>query len=90
VGLDRPTATQFSFYLALPTVSAASVFSLLKGLKLLGPGDVLPLALGFVAAFVSALIVIRSFLAYVRTHDFRVFGWYRIVFGLVVYALVAR
>ncbi len=90
VGLSRPVATQFSFYLALPTVSAASLFSLAKGWKLLGPGDVLPLAVGFVAAYVSALIVIRSFLAYVRTHDFRVFGWYRIAVGVVVYALLGR
>jgi undecaprenyl-diphosphatase len=90
VGLSRPVATQFSFYLALPTISAASLFSLAKGWKLLGPGDVLPLAVGFVAAYVSALAVIRSFLAYVRTHDFRVFGWYRIAVGLLVYALLGR
>jgi undecaprenyl-diphosphatase len=89
-GLTRPVATQFSFYLALPTVSAASLFSLAKGWKLLGAGDVLPLAVGFVAAYVSALIVIRSFLAFVRSHDFRPFGWYRIAFGLLVYLLLAR
>ena len=89
VGLTRPTATQFSFYLALPTVSAASLFSLLKGLKLLGAGDILPLAVGFIAAYLSALIVIRTFLTYVRSHDFRIFGWYRIGFGLLVYLLVA-
>jgi len=87
-GLDRPTATQFSFYLALPTVSAASVFSLVKALPSLGPADVAPLALGFVAAFVSALVVIRSFLMYVRSHDLRVFGYYRIVAGALVYLLM--
>ena len=90
MGLSRPVATQFSFYLALPTVSAASLFSLAKGYRLLGAGDVLPLAVGFIAAYVSALVVIRSFLGYVRAHDFRVFGWYRIVIGIVVYVLVAR
>jgi len=90
VGMSRPVATQFSFYLALPTISAASLFSLAKGWRLLGPGDLLPLAVGFVAAYVSALVVIRSFLAYVRTHDFRVFGWYRIALGILVYALLGR
>lgn len=90
VGLSRPVATQFSFYLALPTVSAASLFGLVKGLPLLGAADVMPLALGFVAAFASALLVIRSFLRYVRAHDFRAFGYYRIVLGLLVYLLIGR
>jgi undecaprenyl-diphosphatase len=89
-GLDRPTATQFSFYLALPTVSAASVYSLVKGLRFLTAADVLPLAVGFVAAYVSALLVIRSFLAYVRVQDFRAFGWYRIALGAIVWAILAR
>jgi undecaprenyl-diphosphatase len=87
-GLGRPAATQFSFYLALPTVMAASLFSLLKNLSNLGMADVAPLSVGLIAAFVSALLVIRVFLAYVQTHDFRVFGYYRIAFGLFVYLLV--
>ena len=87
-GLDRPTATQFSFYLALPTVSAASLFSLLKALPSLGRGDVAPLALGFVVAFASALVVIRSFLVYVRSNDLRVFGYYRLAAGALVYVLM--
>lgn len=86
-GLSRPAATQFSFYLALPTMSAASVFSLLKGLDTLTAADAAPFAVGFVAAFVSARVVIRSFLAYVQSHDFRAFGYYRIAAGLLVYAL---
>jgi len=90
VGLSRPVATQFSFYLALPTVSAASLFGLAKGLKLLTAADVVPLALAFVAAFVSALLVIRTFLVYVRSHDLRAFGWYRVALGILVYALLAR
>lgn len=84
VGMSRPVATDFSFYLALPTVSAASLFSLAKDIHLLGRGDVAPLAVGFVAAYVSALLVIRSFLRFVRSHDFQGFGWYRIVFGAIV------
>src|SRR5579885_3047956 len=84
VGMSRPAATDFSFYLALPTVSAASLFSLAKDIHLLDRGDVAPLAVGFVAAYVSALLVIRSFLRFVRSHDFQGFGWYRIVFGAIV------
>ena len=57
-------------------------------MKLLTAADVAPLAVGFVAAFVSALVVIRSFLAYVRVRDFRAFGVYRIVVGLLVWAIV--
>ena len=89
-GLSRPVATQFSFYLALPTVSAASLWSLAKGLPLLGAADLAPLAVGFLAAFFSALVVIRSLLVYVQSHDFRVFGYYRIVVGLLVYLLLRR
>jgi undecaprenyl-diphosphatase len=83
-GLGRPTATQFSFYLALPTISAASVFSILKSLSDLTAADIAPLTVGFIAAFASALLVIRGFIRYVQTHDFRVFGYYRIIFGLLL------
>ena len=71
-------------------MSAASLFGLAKGLHGMSGADVLPLALAFVAAFVSALIVIRTFLVYVRSHDLRPFGWYRIALGLIVYAVLAR
>lgn len=86
-GLNRPTATQFSFYLALPTLTAASLFSLYKGLPELDPAAALDLGLGFAAAFGSALAVIRVFLAYVQTHDFRPFAYYRIAFGLLLLAV---
>jgi undecaprenyl-diphosphatase len=90
VGLSRSAATQFSLYLALPTVSAASLFSLFDALPLLGKGDVAPLVVGFVTAFAAALVVIRSFLVYIRSHDLRVFGHYRIALGAVVYLLLRR
>lgn len=83
-GLSRRTATEFSFYLAVPTLIAASIYSLLKSLHELSATDALPFAIGSLAAFVSALLVIRSFLTYVQAHDFRVFGYYRIVAGVVV------
>lgn len=87
-GMNRPVAAQFSFYLALPTMTAASCFSLLKALPDLRAADAAPLAIGFVTAFLVALGVIRLFLAYVQGHDFRVFGYYRILIGVLL--LVVR
>lgn len=86
-GLGRPAATQFSFYLALPTLTAASLFSLAKGWSRIGPDEAATLAVGLVTAFVSALAVIRVFLRFVQTHDFRPFAYYRIVFGVLLLAL---
>jgi undecaprenyl-diphosphatase len=83
-GMSRPVATQFSFYLALPTLTAASLFSLAKALKTITVGEVFSLAVGFVAAFVTALLVIRGFLRYVQSHDFRPFAAYRIVVGILL------
>lgn len=83
-GLSRPAATQFSFYLALPTLTAASLYSLLKAIDTIGADQLVALTLGLLAAFVSALAVIRVFIAYVQTHDFRPFAWYRIVFGALL------
>ena len=88
-GLDRPVATQFSFYLSIPTMFAASVYSLLKARHLLSAGDVAPLAAGFVAAFVSALLVVRAFIAFVQRHPLTVFGYYRIAVGLVILVRLA-
>jgi undecaprenyl-diphosphatase len=84
-GLDRPAATQFSFYLSIPTMFAASLYSLFKARHLLALRDALPLGIGFVAAFVSALIVVRAFLGFVQRHTFTGFGLYRIAAGLVFF-----
>ncbi|MEK6776960.1 MAG: undecaprenyl-diphosphate phosphatase [bacterium] len=83
-GMDRPTATQFSFYLSLPTMFAASFYSLFKARHLLSVSDVLPFGAGFVAAFISALIVVRVFITFVQRHNFTGFGYYRIAAGLVI------
>jgi undecaprenyl-diphosphatase len=85
-GMDRPSSTQFSFYLSIPTLFAASLYSLFKARHLLSAGDALPLAVGFVTSFVSAIIVVRAFIHYVQRHDFTGFGYYRIAAGLVILA----
>ena len=83
-GVERRTATEFSFLLALPTMFAASFYDLLKNRDLLNWALAGDIAVGFVAAFLSALLVIRLLIRYVSRHDFTPFGWYRIFFGAAV------
>lgn len=85
-GLSRKCATEFSFFLAIPTLTAASVYSLWKARALLSLQDIPTFGVGFIAAFISAFVVVRWLIRYVSTHDFTVFAWYRIVFGLAVLA----
>ena len=84
-GLDRRTATLFSFYLAIPTMVAATSYDLIKAWGYLTIGDLLILAIGFVAAFFSALVAVRAFIRFVSNHDFRPFAWYRIALGIAVF-----
>ena len=85
-GLSRKAATEFSFFLAVPTLVAAGAYSLLKNRALLSTADIGFFAFGFVTAFISAFICVRWLLRYITTHDFTLFAWYRIAFGLVVLA----
>ena len=83
-GLSRRAATEFSFFLAVPTLLAAGAYDLWKNRALFAPRDLPMFALGLLVAFVCAFIVIRWLIRYVATHDFRPFAWYRIVFGALV------
>jgi undecaprenyl-diphosphatase len=83
-GLSRPAATEFSFFLAIPTLLAATAYELFRNRDLLATGDIAMIGVGFVVAFVSALVVVRWLLRYVAHHDFVPFAWYRIAFGLVI------
>ena len=83
-GLSRTVATQFSFFLAIPTVIGATVYALYKARAELHSADLPLFGLGSITAFVSALICVRWLLRYVSSHDFRAFAWYRIVFGGVI------
>jgi undecaprenyl-diphosphatase len=84
VGLDRRAATEFSFFLALPTMYAACLFALWKSRHQVDAATALALAVGFAAAFASALVVIRALLRFVQTNTLRPFGWYRIAAGAAV------
>jgi undecaprenyl-diphosphatase len=83
-GLSRRAATEFSFFLAVPTLVAAGLYDLYKNRALLSVDDLGMFGVGFVAAFLSAFLCVRWLLRYIASHDFKVFAWYRIVFGLVV------
>lgn len=85
-GLDRPTATSFSFYLAIPTLGAATVFDLATSLDQVSGSDALNLLVGTVVSFLVSLLVIRWLLRYISNHDFKIFGYYRIVMGIVIVA----
>jgi undecaprenyl-diphosphatase len=83
-GLSRRAATEFSFFLAVPTLVAAGAYDLYKNRGLLEVHDAGMFAVGFASAFVSAFFCIRWLLRYIARHDFTVFAWYRIVFGALV------
>lgn len=85
-GLSRRTATEFSFFLAIPTLLAATAYEVFKHRDLLlhSEGDFLLFVIGFITSFVSAMFAIRALLRYISRHDFTVFAWYRIVFGILV------
>jgi undecaprenyl-diphosphatase len=83
-GMSRKAATEFSFFLAIPTLFAASAYELVKYRHLLSADDLGMFAVGGVASFVSAFIAVRGLLRYISRHDFAAFAWYRIGFGIIV------
>jgi undecaprenyl-diphosphatase len=87
-GLPRTVATEFSFFLAIPVIAGATLYELVKLRNVLGAADWSSfgpvLGIGFAVSFVSAFVCIRWLIRYVATHDFRVFAWYRIIFGVLV------
>jgi undecaprenyl-diphosphatase len=84
LGMSRRAATEFSFFVAIPVLLAATVYELWQGWDSLSAADTEALAIGSVVAFVSALVSIRLLLRFVSRHSFAVFAWYRIVFGAVI------
>jgi undecaprenyl-diphosphatase len=84
LGMSRKAATDFSFYLAIPTLIGAGAYSLYKDRALLSMADAPMFAVGLLFSFLSAWICVRWLLKFISTHSFVVFAWYRIVFGLVV------
>ncbi|CAN5898439.1 undecaprenyl-diphosphate phosphatase [soil metagenome] len=83
-GLSRKAATEFSFFLAIPTLLGATVYSLYKARDELSAADIPMFGLGTVAAFISAFFCVRWLLRYISSHNFNAFAWYRIAFGLMI------
>ena len=87
VGLDRPTALRFSFYLSIPTLIIASLYKLYKDIGNIHSNQIGAFGVGLVVSFVVALVVIKWFLSYVSQHDFKPFAWYRLALGAIMIAL---
>ena len=83
-GLSRKAATDFSFFLAIPTLLGATAYSVFKQRELLSWADLPMFGLGGLSAFASAFLCVRWLLRYISSHDFTIFAWYRIVFGVIV------
>ena len=90
MGLDRAAAAEFSFFLAMPTMTAAFLHDLWEVKDHLAPARAVEIGIGFVMAFVAARIVVRPFLRFVARSGFAPFAWYRIVVGLVIFAAIAQ
>ncbi len=88
MGVDRRAAAEYSFFLAIPTMAAATVYDLYKQRHLLALDDSLTIAVGFVAAFLSGLLVVRGLVNFVSRYGFAPFAWYRIVVGTAVLILL--
>ena len=86
--LSRTNAAEFSFFLAVPTMAAASAYKLLKDYQHITTENIGILIIGNIVAFIVALIAIKTFITFLQKHGFRVFGWYRIIVGLVLIVLL--
>ncbi|WP_411388321.1 undecaprenyl-diphosphate phosphatase [Pseudomonas sp. MPB23] len=85
-GLSRKTATEFSFFLAMPTMVGAAVYSGYKYRDLFQPADLPVFAIGFVTSFIFAMIAVKGLLKFIANHSYAAFAWYRIAFGLLILA----
>ncbi|MBC8648583.1 undecaprenyl-diphosphate phosphatase [Pseudomonas sp. MTM4] len=85
-GLSRKAATEFSFFLAMPTMVGAAVYSGYKYRDLFQPGDFPVFAIGFVTSFIFAMLAVRALLKFIGNHSYAAFAWYRIVFGIIILA----
>jgi undecaprenyl-diphosphatase len=89
MGVERRTAAEFSFFLAIPTMLGAVVYDTYKNYGTLTSEGSLVIAVGFIAAFVAGLLVVRSLVAFVGRYGFSPFGWYRIAVGVVMLAILS-
>lgn len=86
--LTRKLAAEFSFFLAMPTMAAATGYKLLKGYNTISSGDLKLFAIGNIVAFIVAMLAIKFFIGFLQKHGFKLFGYYRIIGGLILLALI--
>lgn len=84
LGISRTAATEFTFYLAIPAMAGGSLIRLLKSSLAISAGETMLLLIGMLAAYLTSMAAIHFLLSYVKRHDFRIFGWYRIALGILV------
>ncbi len=84
IGVSRTVAAEFTFFLAIPVMLGASLLKVLKFDGVISGNEIMVLVTGMLTAFIVSVIVIRFLMGYIKKHDFKVFGWYRIVLGAVV------
>ena len=89
LGLSRKTATEFSFFLAIPTMFGATFYDLYKNWELLNLHDFQVFAVGFVASFVAAVLSVKALLKFISAHNYNLFAYYRIAFGTLVFAILS-
>lgn len=83
-GLSRKAATEFSFFLAMPTMLGAATYDLIRNADILTSDNFINITVGFVAAFIAALLVVKALVKFVEKHTLRVFAWYRLVLGVII------
>lgn len=88
MGVSRTTAAEFTFFLAIPTMLGASLFKLLKHGLVFSAEELIVLLLGMAVAFVVSLFAIKFLMSYIKKHDFKIFGWYRIIVGILVLMMI--
>lgn len=89
LGMDRKTAVEFSFMLAIPTLLGATVYDLYKNIDYIAASNIPVIAAGSIASFITALLVVRWLINYISTHNFKPFGWYRIIVGGLMLLLLS-
>lgn len=86
-GLSRKAATEFSFFLAMPTMLGAATYDLFRNANVLTSDNLVSISVGFIAAFIAALLVVKALVKFVEKHTLRVFAWYRVLLGIFLFIL---
>ncbi|WBF65698.1 MAG: undecaprenyl-diphosphate phosphatase [Candidatus Kinetoplastibacterium crithidii] len=90
VGLDRRNATEFSFMMAIPTIIGAAVYDVYSNIGLLSSKICIGMSIGFIASYISAMFIVHFVVEFVANHSYKIFGWYRIIIGLLMLLMIMQ